>query len=71
VLRQKEVPPGDKMFLTHSANILDENLTLDEITTLAVAKIAVNDAGSKTRTFFQDYSMFKCVAFSGFLTSNG
>ncbi len=47
------------MFLTHSANILDETLTLDEITTLAVAKISVNDSGSKTRTCFQDYSMFK------------
>ncbi len=47
------------MFLTHNANILDENLSLEEITTLAVAKISVNDSGSKTRTCFQDYSMFK------------
>ncbi|KAK3287404.1 hypothetical protein CYMTET_5078 [Cymbomonas tetramitiformis] len=58
-LRQKDVEPGHAMFLTHNANILDETLTLDEITTLAVAKISVNDSGSKTRTFFQDYSMFK------------
>ncbi|KAK3234313.1 hypothetical protein CYMTET_55414 [Cymbomonas tetramitiformis] len=59
VLRQKDVAPGDRMFLTHNANILDENLSLEEITTLAVAKISVNDSGSKTRTCFQDYSMFK------------
>ena len=61
LLRQKEVGAGDSMFLTHNANILDETLSLDEITTLAVAKISVNDSGSKTRTSFQDYSMFKRV----------
>eukprot|EP00854_Cymbomonas_tetramitiformis_P007833 gene7833-9302_t len=49
------------MLLSHNANILDENLTLDEITHLAAANISVNDSGSKTQTFFQDYSMFKKI----------
>eukprot|EP00854_Cymbomonas_tetramitiformis_P005339 gene5339-6482_t len=38
IMMKKHVEAGDDMFLSHNANILDENLTLDEITHLAVAK---------------------------------
>ncbi|KAK3236205.1 hypothetical protein CYMTET_53640 [Cymbomonas tetramitiformis] len=58
-LRRATVKPKDKMFEVHDANILDGDLTSNEITTLAVAKIHVNDKGAKERTFFQELSMFK------------
>ncbi|KAK3280477.1 hypothetical protein CYMTET_11682 [Cymbomonas tetramitiformis] len=47
------------MFLTHDVSLLDGELNENEITTLCVAKINVNDQGSKERTFYQDYAMFK------------
>eukprot|EP00854_Cymbomonas_tetramitiformis_P014465 gene14465-17097_t len=58
-LRRATVKPKDKLFEVHDANILDGDLTSNEITTLAVAKIHVNDKGAKERTFFQELSMFK------------
>ena len=55
----RAVAPKNEMFLRHDVSLLAGDLNENEITTLCVAKINVNDQGSKERTFYQDYSMFK------------